>query len=158
GSARRPELDALALPGRAAIAPDSLRHLRRFVAQRPGRRRARLPPRRCALRRQPWSLHSGSGRRVAAPGEWPADCRWRTSAGHRGLAGRPSTRRVSDDFEYVCHQCGELHAGLPYAYGGAHAPDYWNDELASDETSLLDEELCVIGGENFFVRARIIVP
>ena len=65
---------------------------------------------------------------------------------------------MSDDFEYVCHRCGEKHAGLPYAYGGAYAPDYWNDELANDETSLLDEELCVIGGENFFVRARIILP
>jgi hypothetical protein len=58
---------------------------------------------------------------------------------------------------YQCQCCGEWHDELPFAYH-APKPAYWSSELASDETSWLDEETCVIRGEHFFVRGLIRIP
>lgn len=61
------------------------------------------------------------------------------------------------DHGYVCGRCGQRHEGLPFSYG-APAPAYWRDELAADDRSVLDDEVCVIQAEHFFVRARLIIP
>lgn len=61
------------------------------------------------------------------------------------------------DQGFECGRCGQRHAGVPFSYG-ADAPAYWRDEFAADERSVLDEELCVIQAEHYFVRARLIIP
>jgi hypothetical protein len=61
------------------------------------------------------------------------------------------------DQGYVCRGCGEHHEGLPFSYGTV-APAYWHDELAGDESSVLEDEICIIGGEHYFVRARLVIP
>ena len=58
---------------------------------------------------------------------------------------------------YVCRSCGEWHEELPFGYGTG-APAFWCEELADDPESTLGEEQCVIGGEHYFVRARICLP
>ena len=58
---------------------------------------------------------------------------------------------------YACHCCGQRHAGLPFSYG-VDAPDHWRDELAGDERSVLDGEVCIIQAEHYFVRARLVLP
>jgi hypothetical protein len=64
---------------------------------------------------------------------------------------------MSSTVEFLCSCCGESHGGLPSGYGTL-APAYWRDELASDPTSLLADEQCVIEGKYFFLRARLILP
>jgi hypothetical protein len=64
---------------------------------------------------------------------------------------------VPDPTTYLCRQCGERHEGLPFSYG-SHAPAYWSDDLPSDESTFLTREQCVIQGQHFFVRARIVIP
>jgi hypothetical protein len=58
---------------------------------------------------------------------------------------------------YVCGRCGQHHEGPPFSYG-SDAPAYWRDELATDASSRLGEEQCVVRGEQFFVRARLVIP
>ena len=58
---------------------------------------------------------------------------------------------------YSCRRCGERHYGLPMSYG-TEAPAYWDASLADDESSSLDQEQCVIKGEHFFIRGRLIIP
>jgi hypothetical protein len=58
---------------------------------------------------------------------------------------------------YVCRRCGERHRGLPMSYG-TDAPAYWDPSLAGDESSTLGQEQCVIKGEHFFVRGRLVIP
>ncbi|GAB7047069.1 DUF2199 domain-containing protein [Catenuloplanes indicus] len=62
---------------------------------------------------------------------------------------------IEQSFE--CGRCGRRHDGLPFSYG-AEAPAYWREDFESDEHSVLDEELCVIQAEHYFVRARLIIP
>jgi hypothetical protein len=64
---------------------------------------------------------------------------------------------VTDQTSFTCGSCGERHEGLPFSYG-IDAPDYWSDGLADDEHSVLTDEQCIIKGEYFFVRARIVIP
>jgi hypothetical protein len=64
---------------------------------------------------------------------------------------------MHNQVSFECRCCGERHDGLPFSYG-SNAPAYWRHELGSQEASLLSEEQCVIAGEHFFVRARIILP
>jgi hypothetical protein len=64
---------------------------------------------------------------------------------------------VDDDQGFVCGSCGERHAGLPFAYG-SDAPAYWRAEFEGDERSLLEQEICVINAEHFFVRANLVIP
>lgn len=58
---------------------------------------------------------------------------------------------------YTCGRCGQSHDGLPMSYG-IDAPAYWHPSLEQDELSALEEELCVIQGEHFFIRARLLIP
>lgn len=37
-------------------------------------------------------------------------------------------------------------------------PAYWHEALASDDRSVLEEETCVIQGQHYFVRARLVIP
>jgi hypothetical protein len=65
--------------------------------------------------------------------------------------------RTVTDHGYVCCCCGEGHEGLPFAYG-PDAPSSWHDGLAGDESSVLEQELCIIQAEHFFVRSCLIIP
>ncbi|MFD0000230.1 DUF2199 domain-containing protein [Nocardia sp. NPDC127526] len=58
---------------------------------------------------------------------------------------------------FYCSSCAELHDGPPLSYG-TPAPVYWNADLADQPGSVLGEEQCVIAGEHFFVRARLVLP
>jgi hypothetical protein len=58
---------------------------------------------------------------------------------------------------YVCRSCGKQHEGLPMSYG-AEAPAYWSPSFADDESSLLEQEQCVIKAEHFFLRGRLVIP
>jgi hypothetical protein len=64
---------------------------------------------------------------------------------------------VASETSYVCRHCGELHYGLPMSYG-TDAPAYWDTSLAGDESSLLEQEQCIIKAEHFFVRGRLVIP
>jgi hypothetical protein len=58
---------------------------------------------------------------------------------------------------FVCRSCGQRHEGLPFAYGSA-APAYWHEDLAGDERSVLEDEICVIQAQHYFVHARLVIP
>ena len=58
---------------------------------------------------------------------------------------------------FRCSSCGDLHAGPPLVWG-PEAPVGWHDDLVDDETSRLDDDLCVIRGEAFYVRGRLELP
>ena len=64
---------------------------------------------------------------------------------------------MTDQTSYLCRCCGQHHDALPFSYGSP-APAYWSDDLAADERSVLGEEQCIIQGQQFFVRARIVIP
>ncbi len=57
---------------------------------------------------------------------------------------------------YLCRSCGRTHDGLPFSYG-SDAPAYWSSGFAADDRSILDQELCVIRAEHYFVRARLVI-
>ncbi|MEV4350524.1 DUF2199 domain-containing protein [Actinoplanes sp. NPDC049596] len=61
------------------------------------------------------------------------------------------------DQGYLCGRCGDRHEGLPFSYG-TQAPVYWQDAHDGDEKSVLEQEICIIEGRNYFVQARIILP
>jgi hypothetical protein len=46
---------------------------------------------------------------------------------------------------------------MPMSYG-ANAPAYWDSPLANDESSMIDQEQCVIKAEHFFIRGRLVIP
>lgn len=52
---------------------------------------------------------------------------------------------------------GDQVHGLPFSYGSS-APAYWQDELDDDGHSVLEDEICVIRDQHYFVRARLIIP
>lgn len=64
---------------------------------------------------------------------------------------------MSVDLGFGCSCCGQRHEQLPFAYG-ALAPAHWQESYAERAESVLGDELCVIGGEHFFVRARLLLP
>jgi hypothetical protein len=70
---------------------------------------------------------------------------------------RGSLTRVATEVSYPCRRCGERHDGLPMSYG-TDAPAYWDPSLANDESSMLEQEWCVIKGERFFIRGRLVIP
>jgi hypothetical protein len=57
---------------------------------------------------------------------------------------------------YLCATCGKEHTDLPHV--GFPAPFHWADRFANDPNSLLTEDLCIIQGEDFFVRGVIEIP
>lgn len=61
------------------------------------------------------------------------------------------------DQGFTCRGCGKQHAGLPFSYG-AEAPAYWHPSLENDERSVLEDDICIIQTEHYFVRARLILP
>lgn len=72
------------------------------------------------------------------------------------LGGGDYCRTVADH-GYLCRCLGERHDGLPFAYG-PDAPVSWHDGLAGDESSVLEQDFCIIQAEHFFLRGRLIVP
>ncbi|WP_406630932.1 DUF2199 domain-containing protein [Amycolatopsis sp. WGS_07] len=64
---------------------------------------------------------------------------------------------MTTDLGFDCSCCGRRHDELPLAYG-APAPAYWHDGLAGQPGFVLGEEQCVLGGEHFFVRGRLVLP
>jgi hypothetical protein len=59
--------------------------------------------------------------------------------------------------QFACGTCGADHDGPPLSFA-APAPDYWQPEMADREGCLLDGDLCVISGEQFFIRGLIELP
>lgn len=66
-------------------------------------------------------------------------------------------RAMSPDPGFHCTCCGQRHDGLPLSYGSI-APAYWHDGLAGRPGCVLGGEQCVIDGEHFFLRARLVLP
>ncbi len=64
---------------------------------------------------------------------------------------------MSIELGFQCSQCGQRHNGLPFSYG-TFAPAYWQESFEGTPGSVLGDEQCVIGGEHFFVRARLLLP
>lgn len=64
---------------------------------------------------------------------------------------------MSSDAGYTCGFCGQHHDSVPLSYR-TKAPAYWSSALESDPDSGLDEELCVIQAEHFFVQGNIDIP
>ncbi|MCP2288567.1 hypothetical protein APR08_001481 [Nocardia amikacinitolerans] len=64
---------------------------------------------------------------------------------------------MSTDLGFLCSCCGQEHDGLPFGYGTV-APAYWNEDLEGRPGNVLGGEHCVIGGEHFFIRARLVLP
>ena len=58
---------------------------------------------------------------------------------------------------FRCRTCGEWHDGPAFAFH-FEAPAYWRPEFERDEHSALDEELCIIRDEFFFIRALVALP
>jgi hypothetical protein len=59
--------------------------------------------------------------------------------------------------QFACGTCGAVHDGPPLSFA-APAPEYWRPEMADEEGCLLDGDLCVISGEQFFIRGLIELP
>jgi hypothetical protein len=72
------------------------------------------------------------------------------------------------NLRWKCHSCDEWHTGpcLDFSY---HAPVYWSDgkekldetaPLTLDQlpTTYLNEDICIIDGEHFFIRGLINLP
>ncbi|MGH3125032.1 MAG: DUF2199 domain-containing protein, partial [Streptosporangiaceae bacterium] len=64
---------------------------------------------------------------------------------------------MTGEISYACKRCGGRHHGLPMSYG-TDAPAYWDPSLAGQESSRLEQELCVVKDEHFFVRGRLVIP
>jgi len=58
---------------------------------------------------------------------------------------------------YRCASCGARHDELPLSFQ-VPAPLAWTPEHANAAGSIMDDELCVILGEYFFVRGIIRIP
>ncbi|MEV6345706.1 DUF2199 domain-containing protein [Actinoplanes sp. NPDC051851] len=59
--------------------------------------------------------------------------------------------------EFACGTCGSTHSGPPLSFA-APAPDFWLPSYADEAGCLLDSDLCVISGEQFFIRGLIELP
>jgi hypothetical protein len=61
---------------------------------------------------------------------------------------------MSEPIGFECRGCGEWHDELPLSYR-SDAPDYWSDDFDDDDDSDRNDDLCVIGGEHFFVQGNL---
>lgn len=60
---------------------------------------------------------------------------------------------------FICSTCDKFHEGLPLSYGSPFPYSYEIIPPAEREKrAILDEEVCVIDDEMFFVRCRIEIP
>lgn len=59
---------------------------------------------------------------------------------------------------FTCSCCGETH-DLPFSFA-FEAPVYWYEipEAERPRRAVLDEELCVLDGQHFFIKGRILIP
>lgn len=66
---------------------------------------------------------------------------------------------MSSQGGYRCNACGEWHDELPRSFH-VLSPVYWSeeDEDEDEETSVLEQEHCVIADEHFFIRGLIRLP
>lgn len=60
---------------------------------------------------------------------------------------------------FACASCGQRHDGLPDAFGAA-LPDYVAAVPEAERAARvsLDDETCILDGEHFFLRVRLVVP
>ncbi|MDN3020281.1 DUF2199 domain-containing protein [Paenibacillus sp. BSR1-1] len=60
---------------------------------------------------------------------------------------------------YICRCCGKYHDELPMSYGG-DVPDYYYSVPQEEQENRIEinDDLCVIDGEHFFIRGCIEIP
>ena len=60
---------------------------------------------------------------------------------------------------FVCSSCGEFHEGIPLDYGHQF-PDYYFEvpPAERDERIQVDDDLCIVDDEFFFIRGCIEIP
>jgi hypothetical protein len=70
---------------------------------------------------------------------------------------QPRRSRTGDTF--TCTRCGQAHEGPPLAYG-ADYPEAWAavPEAERRRRVVMSAEQCIIDKQDFFVRARLVVP
>jgi hypothetical protein len=73
------------------------------------------------------------------------------------LTGADTLSAMSVELGFQCSCCGQRHDELPFSYGTL-APVYWQESFEGSPGSVLGDEQCVISGEHFFVRARLLLP
>ncbi|WP_231921418.1 DUF2199 domain-containing protein [Micromonospora auratinigra] len=61
------------------------------------------------------------------------------------------------DHGFACHGCGQQHGDVPFSFGSP-APAYWREDLEHDDRSVLEDEICIIQAQHYFVRARLVIP
>ncbi|MCL1701577.1 DUF2199 domain-containing protein [Lysinibacillus sp. Bpr_S20] len=60
---------------------------------------------------------------------------------------------------YLCRCCGSNHAKLPMSYGSPVPDYYYNIPLEEHESRIeMNEDLCIIDEEYFFIRGCIEIP
>lgn len=65
---------------------------------------------------------------------------------------------METSFSFICSCCGERHDGLPDIF--YDRPWYWNatEAAADSERNRLGSDLCIVGGEHFFIRCVLFLP
>jgi hypothetical protein len=72
-----------------------------------------------------------------------------------GMFGRFKSLSKFSNLRYKCATCDKVHKGLPDL--GFDAPIYWHGERESED-SVLNTDLCVLEGRDFFLRALLEIP
>ena len=58
---------------------------------------------------------------------------------------------------FYCNNCGKYHNDLPLSYN-VPTPIHWRYKYKWERHSELGTDLCVIRGENFFIRGNVEIP
>ena len=58
---------------------------------------------------------------------------------------------------FYCQKCGQFHEELPLSFA-APAPFNRSDELIKEENSFLGTDICVIRGQEFYIRGNVEIP
>jgi hypothetical protein len=74
-----------------------------------------------------------------------------------GVRRLPTVPPMTSSRGYTCACCEQVHDGLPPAVG-IDAPDYWDPAMRRRRRCRLTTDTCVIDGENFFIRAVLLLP
>jgi len=60
---------------------------------------------------------------------------------------------------FTCSKCGKYHDDMPMCFGADYPDCYWSipPQERADRVEM-NQDLCVVDGEHFFIRARIEIP